>query len=45
LPNRFAGQGSKKYEQPIKGNKKFDTFSNWEKSKLKIQNILLYFQM
>ena len=35
LPNRFAGQGSKKYEQPIKGNKKFNTFSNWEKSMLK----------
>ena len=32
LPNRFAGQGSKKYEQPIKGNKKFNTFPNWEKS-------------
>ena len=32
LPNRFAGQGSEKYEQPIKGNKKFDTFKNWEKS-------------
>ena len=31
LPNRFAGQGSKKYEQPIQGNKKFDTFKNWEK--------------
>ena len=24
LPNRFAGQGSEKYEQPIKGNKKFE---------------------
>ena len=31
LPNRFAGQGSKKYEQPIKGNKKFNIFPNWEK--------------
>ena len=45
LPNRFAGQGSEKYEQPIKGNKKFDTFNNWEKNLLKIQSILLYFQM
>ena len=35
LPNRFAGQGSKKYEQPVKGNKKFDTFSNWDKKMLK----------
>ena len=34
LPNRFAGQGSKKYDQLIKGNKKFNTFSNWDKSKL-----------
>jgi len=32
LPNRFAGQGSKKYEQPVKGNKKFNTFPNWDKS-------------
>jgi choline monooxygenase len=31
LPNRFAGQGSKKYEQSIKGNKMFDTFKNWHK--------------
>jgi choline monooxygenase len=23
LPNRFAGQGSEKYEQPVKGNKKY----------------------
>ena len=35
LPNRFAGQGSKKYEQPIKGNKKFKTFPNWNKDLLK----------
>ena len=34
LPNRFAGQGSKKYKQLIKGNKKFNTFPNWEKSLL-----------
>ena len=31
LPNRFAGQGSKKYKQPIKENKKFNTFPNWDK--------------
>ena len=35
LPNRFAGQGSKKYDQPIRGNKKFDTFQNWDKEWLK----------
>jgi choline monooxygenase len=35
LPNRFAGQGSKKYEQPVIGNRKFDTFKNWEKKSLK----------
>ncbi len=35
LPNRFAGQGTKKYDQPMIGNKKFDTFSNWEKNRLK----------
>ena len=31
LPNRFAGQGSKKYEQIIRGNKTFDNFKNWPK--------------
>ena len=31
LPNRFAGQGSKKYEQLIKDNKLFDSFQNWSK--------------
>ena len=31
LPNRFAGQGSNKYEQLIKGNKKFNTFPNWDR--------------
>ena len=31
LPNGFAGQGSKKYEQPMKGNMKFNNFPNWEK--------------
>ena len=31
LPNRFAGQGSKRYEQLINGNKLFDNFKNWPK--------------
>ena len=31
LPNRFAGQGSKKYVKLIKGNKTFDNFKNWPK--------------
>ena len=31
LPNRFAGQGSNKYEQPLKCNKTFTYFSNWPK--------------
>ena len=31
LPNRFAGQGSKNYDQLIKGNKMFDSFKNWPK--------------
>ena len=35
LPNRFAGQGSKKYEQPVKGNRKFNTFPNWDKNMIK----------
>ena len=32
LPNRFAGQGSYKYDQPIKGNKKFNSFPSWPES-------------
>ena len=31
LPNRFAGQGSKKYDKLIKGNKTFNNFKNWPK--------------
>jgi choline monooxygenase len=31
LPNRFAGQGSKKYNQLIKENNTFDNFKNWPK--------------
>ena len=43
LPNRFAGQGSKNYQQLIKGNKKFDSFSNWEKNKLKNSEYIALF--
>ena len=43
LPNRFAGQGSKKYDQIIKGNKIFDTFPNWEKSMLKNSEYIALF--
>ena len=43
LPNRFAGQGSKKYEQPIKGNSKFETFKNWEKKSLKKSEYIALF--
>ena len=43
LPNRFAGQGSEKYEQPVKGNKKFDTFKNWQKSSLKNSEYIALF--
>jgi len=32
LPNRFAGQGSDKYTQPIKGNKTFNSFPNWSEN-------------
>ena len=43
LPNRFAGQGSKKYEQSIEGNKKFNTFPNWDKSMLKNSEYIALF--
>ena len=43
LPNRFAGQGSEKYEQPIQGNNKFDTFKNWEKKSLKNSEYIALF--
>ena len=43
LPNRFAGQGSKKYEQPVKGNKKFNTFPNWKKNMLKSSEYIALF--
>ena len=31
LPNRFAGQGTNKYDQPVKGNQSFNNFPNWPK--------------
>jgi choline monooxygenase len=34
LPNRFAGQGSKKYQSLTEGDKKFNTFKNWDKDHL-----------
>ena len=43
LPNRFAGQGSKKYEQPANGNKKFNTFTNWDKSVSKYSEYIALF--
>ena len=43
LTNRFAGQGSKKYEQLIQGNKKFNTFKNWEKNSLKYSEYIALF--
>ena len=43
LPNRFAGQGSEKYVQLIKGNKKFNTFPNWEKNKFKNSEYIALF--
>ena len=43
LPNRFAGQGSEKYEQPIIGNNKFDTFKNWEKGLFKNSEYIALF--
>ena len=43
LPNRFAGQGSKKYEQPIKGNKRFGTFPNWDKNLIKNSEYIALF--
>jgi choline monooxygenase len=43
LPNRFAGQGSKKYEQLIEGNIKFNTFKNCEKSLIKNSEYIALF--
>ncbi len=43
LPNRFAGQGSKKYEQSVKGNKKFSNFPNWNKKMIKNSEYIALF--
>ena len=43
LPNRFAGQGSKKYEQLIKGNKKFKNFPHWDKNMVKNSEYIALF--
>ena len=43
MPNRFAGQGSRKYKQLIKGNKKFNIFNNWEKNSLKCSEYVALF--
>jgi len=43
LPNRFAGQGSKKYTQLLNGNKKFNIFPNWEKNKLQNSEYIALF--
>ena len=43
LPNRFAGQGSNKYDQPIKGNKKFDCFKKWPKELTKNSEYIALF--
>ena len=43
LPNRFAGQGSKKYEQSLKGNKRFNSFPNWDKELLKNSEYIALF--
>jgi len=43
LPNRFAGQGSSKYQQLVKGNKKFNTFPNWEKNLFKNSEYIALF--
>ena len=43
LPNRFAGQGSKKYKQLVKDNKKFNTFKNWNKDFLERSEYIALF--
>jgi len=43
LPNRFAGQGTNKYDQPVKGEKSFNNFPNWpEDLKKKAEYIALF---
>jgi choline monooxygenase len=43
LPNRFAGQGSNKYDQPVKGNKSFGNFENWPKELAKNSEYIALF--
>ena len=43
LPNRFAGQGSNKYDQPLKGNKTFANFPNWPKDLVKNSEYIALF--
>jgi choline monooxygenase len=43
LPNRFAGQGSNKYQQLVNGNKKFNIFPNWNKNLLKNSEYIALF--
>ena len=43
FPNRFAGQGSKKYKQLVKDNKKFNTFKNWNKDFLERSEYIALF--
>ena len=43
LPNRFAGQGSNKYDQPLKGNKAFANFPNWPKDLAKNSEYIALF--
>ena len=43
LPNRFAGQGSNKYDQPLKGNKTFANFPTWPKDLAKNSEYIALF--
>jgi choline monooxygenase len=43
LPNRFAGQGSKKYQSLTEGDKKFNTFKNWDKDHLQYSEYVALF--
>ena len=43
LPNRFAGQGTNKYDQPVKGNQSFNNFPNWPTELSKNSGIFNFF--
>ncbi|MDB9831443.1 RHO alpha subunit C-terminal catalytic domain-containing protein, partial [Candidatus Pelagibacter sp.] len=43
LPNRFAGQGSNKYDQPGIGSKAFSNFENWPKELAKNSEYIALF--